>query len=73
MIRLPALQAAKAELYREFMNSGMRRADLARRLKVSANGLDRLFDLYHDSTLEQFEAAFRTLGKELQIQISDAA
>ena len=31
-IRLPAMQAAKVELYREFCAAGIRKADLARRL-----------------------------------------
>jgi hypothetical protein len=35
--------------------------------------LDRLFDLDQDSQLQQQEEAFRVLGKELQIRISDAA
>src|SRR3954469_8745014 len=35
-IRLPALQAAKTELYREFLGSGIRKADLANRLGMPA-------------------------------------
>jgi antitoxin HicB len=73
MIRLPALQAAKAELYRQFTESGIRKAGLARRLKVPAAIVDRLFDLDYSSKLEQLESAFQALGKELQIRISDAA
>src|SRR5438105_15143542 len=33
-IRLPALQAAKAELYREFLESGIRKTELADRLRM---------------------------------------
>jgi antitoxin HicB len=73
MIRLPALQTAKAELYREFLRSGIRKAELARRLGIPKTVVDRLFDLNHKSRLEQIEAAFRALGKELQIHIADAA
>jgi antitoxin HicB len=73
MIRLPALQTAKAELYREFLRSGIRKAELARRLDIPKTVVDRLFDLNHKSRLEQIEAAFRALGKELQIHIADAA
>jgi antitoxin HicB len=73
MIRLPALQTAKAELYREFLRSGIRKAELARRLGIPKTVVDRLFDFNHKSRLEQIEAAFRALGKELQIHIADAA
>jgi antitoxin HicB len=51
----------------------MRKAGLARRLGIAKAAVDRLFDLTHDSRLDQIEAAFRALGKEIRIQISDAA
>jgi len=73
MIRLPALQAIKVELYQEFVRSGMRKTDLARRLGIAKTAIDRLFDLQHNSRLDQIEAAFRALGKEIRIQISNAA
>jgi len=72
-IRLPALQSAKAELYRQFKSSGIRKSELARRLGMPQPNVDRLFDLQHSSRLDQIEAAFRALGKELSIQVRDAA
>src|SRR5579863_2667668 len=70
MIRLPALQAAKAELYREFLASSIRKAELARRLAVPKTSVERLFDLRHHSRFDQIEAAFKALGKEIRIQVS---
>lgn len=72
-IRLPGLQSAKVELYNAFLASGMRKADLARRLDIPSPNVDRLFSLDHQSRLDQLEAAFRALGKELTIDIRDAA
>ena len=72
-VRLPALQEAKAELYNAFRAAGMRKAELARRIGISKTNIDRLFDLNYHSRLEQIEAAFRALGKELAIEIRDAA
>jgi antitoxin HicB len=72
-IGLPALQTAKAELYRQFVASGLRKVDLARRLGISKTVVDRLFDLNHHSRLDQIEAAFAALGKRLAVQIEDAA
>jgi antitoxin HicB len=73
MIRLPALHAAKVELYIAFDASGIRKAEMARRMGISKVNVDRLFDLTHHSRLDQIEAAFRALGKELAIEIRDAA
>jgi antitoxin HicB len=73
LIRMPALQAAKAELYREFRASGIRKSELARRLDVPKTSVERLFDLRHHSRLDQIEAAFRALGKNISIHVQDAA
>ena len=44
-IRLPALQAAKAELYREVLASGIRKSELARGLLGSARGISNGFSI----------------------------
>jgi antitoxin HicB len=70
-INLPALQSAKAELYRAFVASGMRKADLARRLGIPKTTVDRLFDFGNHTRLDQIEAAFAALGKRLSIAVED--
>jgi antitoxin HicB len=72
MIRLAALDAAKAELYMAFLASGIRKAELARRLGIPKTTVDRLFDLDRHTRLDQMEAAFAALGKRLSIEVSDA-
>ena len=72
-INLPALQAIKTELYRQFIASGLRKIDLARRLGIPKTVIDRLFDLNHQSRLDQIEAAFAALGKRLTVEVQDAA
>jgi antitoxin HicB len=72
-VHLPATQAAKAELYRQFMAAGIRKSELARRMGISNGNIERLFDLNHNSRLDQIEAAFRALGKTLAIEVRDAA
>ena len=72
-IELPALASVKAELYREFRASGVRKAELARRLKISRGNVERLFDLRHSSRLEHLEAAFGALGRRLTIGVDLAA
>ena len=72
-IRLPALQGAKAELYMAFLESGIRKAELARRLGIPKTTVDRLFDFKNRTRLDQIEAAFAVLGKRLSIEVEDAA
>ena len=72
-VSLPALTAAKVELYRAMLQRGMRKADLVRMLGAKPMQVDRLLDLGHGSRLDQIEAALRILGKELAIEVRDAA
>lgn len=72
-VSLPALQDAKAELYMAFKESGLRKAELARRLGIPVAMVDRLFDFGYRTRLDQIEAAFAALGKRLAVEIRDAA
>ena len=73
VIQLPALVSAKTELYRAFRASGIRKAELARRLGISKGNIERLFDLKHRTRLDQMEAAFRAIGKRLAVEVHDEA
>lgn len=73
IIRLPALQGAKAELYMAFQASGIRKAELARRLGIPKTTVDRLFDFKNHTRLDQIEAAFAALGKRISITVQEAA
>ena len=73
MIRLPALEGMKAQLYAAFRSSGMRRADFARRLGMPVGNLDKLFDFRSRTPLSKLEAAFAALGKRLAVEVQDAA
>jgi len=73
MVRLAALDAVKAELYSAFRASGLKKAELARRLAIPKTTVDRLFDLNHHSRLDHIEAALAALGKRLAVAVQDAA
>jgi antitoxin HicB len=45
---------------------------LARRLNWNRESVDRLFRLDHNSRLDQIEAAFRVLGRNIDIQVAAA-
>jgi antitoxin HicB len=72
-VKLPALASVKVELYRAMKVSGARKAELARRLRISRGNVDRLFDLHHNTRLELLEAAFAVLGRRLSIGVEKAA
>jgi antitoxin HicB len=73
LVTLPVLTEAKVGLYREMLASGVRKAELARRLGRHMRQVDRLLDLNHASRLDQVESAFAALDKRLVIEIQDAA
>jgi antitoxin HicB len=73
LVALPAIIAAKLELYRAMIETRTRKADLARKLGVHGPQVDRLLDLDHKSRLDQIEAAARAIGREFHIELRPAA
>jgi antitoxin HicB len=73
MMRVPALSEAKFRLYTALKAAGLRKIDLARRMKCSPSQVDRLLDIAHHSKLDQIETAFAAIGKRLAIEVLDAA
>ncbi len=72
-VPLTILQAAKVDLYTAFVESGLKKAEFARRLGIPKTHIGRLFSLRHRSRFEQIEGAFGVLGKRLRIEVGDAA
>ena len=72
-VPLPALQAAKVDLFAAFLASGLKKAEFARRIGIPKTHIERLFSLRHQSRLNQMEAAFGALGKRLHVEVRDAA
>jgi antitoxin HicB len=67
VVRLPALTAAKLELYRAMRQAGLDEAQLAERLGWPAKKVAHIFDGYHVVRLEQLEAALSPLGRRLLV------
>ncbi len=72
-VTLPALTEAKIALYQAMRASRVGKAELARRLNCHLPQIDRLLDLTHASRLDQLESAFRALGRQLTVEIREAA
>jgi len=72
-VTLPLLTVLKVNLYWALRDSGITRAELARRLDWNRESVDRLFRLDHRSRLEQVEAAFTALGRVVDLEVREAA
>jgi antitoxin HicB len=72
-VRLAPLVAAKAEVYRAMRAAGVSKAELARRVGVSPQQAQRLFDIHHASRLDQIDAALAALGRRLVVTTEAAA
>jgi antitoxin HicB len=68
-----APQNATATLCQALRTSGVRKAELARRLGCRKWQIDRLLSFRNSTRMERIEAAVRALGKRLVVQVRNAA
>jgi antitoxin HicB len=66
-IALPALTAAKLELYRAMRQAGLDEAQLAERLGWPPKKVAHIFDGYHVVRLEHLETALSALGRRFVV------
>lgn len=72
-VSLSTQTAMKVELYWRLRQEGITRAELMRRLGWHREQVDRLFRLDHATRLDQFDAAFKALGRELSVMVTEPA
>jgi antitoxin HicB len=70
VIVLPVLVVAKTALWNTMIESGTRKTDLARLLRVHLPQVDRLINVQHSSKIESVEFALSQLGRKLTLQVS---
>ncbi|HVV93256.1 MAG TPA: type II toxin-antitoxin system HicB family antitoxin [Hyphomicrobiales bacterium] len=73
LAKISTLATIKYMLYRALQQAGITRAELARRLNWHREQVDRLFRIDHATRLDQFDAAFAALGREMSIELRKAA
>jgi len=73
IVAVEPLAAVKLAIYQAMREAGITQAALAARMKVNKKIVQRILDLDHQSTIEQLENALAALGKELVIEVRDAA
>ena len=64
---LPSLTTAKVLLYQGMRDSGIGKAELARRLGWHLPQVDRVLDIRHKSRLDQMDAALAAIGVRLDV------
>jgi len=69
IVPLPTQTALKISLYRTLRDQNITRAELSRRLHWRREQVDRLFRLGHATRLDQFDAAFRALGRDVRVSV----
>lgn len=68
LVELPTSAAAKVLLFNELLAQQVRPAELARRLSIPRQHVNRLLDLRHPTKIDSIAAALKALGKTLEIQ-----
>ncbi|MBS0847268.1 hypothetical protein [Citrobacter sp. JGM124] len=68
-LHLPVLTCLKIALHNAMINTGTRKADLARKLNQKGPQIDRLLDVEHASKVETLEQALYLLGYEVSVSV----
>lgn len=68
-VSVPVLIAAKVALHNAMLSNGIRKTDLARKLNLAPNVVERLLSLRHKSRIEQLETALALFDKRLLVDV----
>jgi len=67
LVGVPVLVAMKAVLHNAMIETGTRKADLARSMNLKGPQVDRLLDVHHPSKVESVEHAIHQLGRTVKL------
>jgi antitoxin HicB len=70
LIDLPPSVGAKVLLLNEMIAQGTRNADLARRMNVRPQEINRLTDLHHPTKIDTIAVALKALGRKLSLSLA---
>lgn len=70
LVDLPPSVGAKVLLLNEMLAQGTRPADLARRMNVRPQEINRLTDLRHPTKIDTIAQALRAMGKRLEMSVA---
>jgi antitoxin HicB len=73
LVPVPLWIAPKLALYMAMRERQVNNSELARRLSVHERVVRRMLDPQHATKAERIQAALRTLGKQMTVEVRDAA
>ncbi|MGA9069555.1 MAG: type II toxin-antitoxin system HicB family antitoxin [Terracidiphilus sp.] len=68
LVALPASISAKVLLFNELIGQKVRPSDLAKRLSIPRQHVNRLLDPRHSTKIDNIAAALKALGKTLEMR-----
>ncbi len=71
-VTLPLQTEIKIRLYQSLEETGVKKAELARKLNLHRQEIDRLMDFNQSTSIGKLESAFAALGKTLNIEVTNA-
>jgi antitoxin HicB len=70
-ITLPLQTEMKVRMYESMRDSGIRKSELARKMKLHRQEMERLLDFNKSTNLDRIESAFAAMGKRISFEVSD--
>lgn len=69
MVALPLIVVAKMLLLNVMVSSNIRACDLARKMHIKPQEVNRIIDLQHNTKIDTIDSAMKALGKNLQLTV----
>lgn len=69
LIELPVSVSAKVMLLNEMLTQNVRPVDLSRKMGIRSQDVTRILDLRHNTKIDTVCAAFKALGKSVELHI----
>jgi antitoxin HicB len=68
---LPLQTEMKIKLFQSMQETGIRKAELARKMHLHRQEIERLLNFDQSTNLSKIESAFAVMGKRLNIEVAD--
>ena len=70
-ITLPLQTEMKILMHESMRDSGMKKSQLARKMKLHRQEMERLLDFNKSTNLDRIESAFAAMGKRISFEVAD--
>jgi antitoxin HicB len=70
-VTLPLQTEMKIRMYESMLDSGIKKSELARKMKLHRQEMERLLDFNKSTNLDRIESAFAAMGKRVSFEVAD--